>query len=226
MPARIQRHLEHLKTRILHLGAVVEDDVHQAMKALLTGDEALARRIKENDTQVDQLEIEVEEECMSILALDQPVAGDLRVVVTVLKVNNDLERIGDLAAKIADKVLLLADAESRPTIPTDLDRMYRKAVAMLKDSLDAFVKEDADLAYRVRISDDEVDQAKMAVRSYIEETAEKDPHSVHHVGILLGVARSLERIADHATNIAEDVIYMLQGKIIRHREPTEKLPGE
>lgn len=213
--------LEKLKTRILLLGSMVEDNVRNSMKAFKAYDDDLALQVQNKDDEIDRAEITVEEECLRIFALHQPVASDLRFVVTVLKINNDLERIGDLASKIAKKVKVIKK-DSRYnladviTIPDEIDEMADKTVRLLKRSLDAFVQEDSDLAYKVLIWDDEIDQAKHMIRRKLEEIQQRDPAQFLYLGVLLSITRSLERIADHATNIAEDVIYMLQGRIIRH----------
>ena len=213
--------LEKLKNRILLLGSMVEENVRNSMKAFKAYDDDLALQVQDKDNEIDRTEITVEEECLRILALHQPVASDLRFVVTVLKINNDLERIGDLASKIAKKVKVIRK-DSRLnlanviTIPEEIDEMAEKTVRLLKKSLDAFVREDADLAYKVLLWDDEIDSAKNTIRGKLEEIQQQDPSQYIYLGILLSISRSLERIADHATNIAEDVIYMLQGRIIRH----------
>ena len=213
--------LEKLKGRLLLLGSMVEENVRNSMKAFKAYDDDLALQVQDKDNEIDRTEITVEEECLRILALHQPVASDLRFVVTVLKINNDLERIGDLASKIAKKVKVIRK-DSRLnlanviTIPEEIDEMAEKTVRLLKKSLDAFVREDADLAYKVLLWDDEIDSAKNTIRGKLEEIQQQDPSQYIYLGILLSISRSLERIADHATNIAEDVIYMLQGRIIRH----------
>ena len=217
MPSNIKHEIGKLKKDVLHLGAYVEDNLQKAMKALLEQDEQLAREVQERDNEIDRTEINVEEHCLNVLALHQPVASDLRFVITVLKINNDLERIGDLAAKIADKVILLADLGGVLEIPVEFELMFERTMWMLKNSLDALVSEDADLAYKVCIADHEVNEAKRLIRSQLEVLIGQESQKAIQLVKLMGVSRSLERIADHATNIAEDVIYMLQGKIVRHR---------
>ncbi len=209
-----------LRDHLLLLGTEVEQNLLKSGQSLAAADSDLARMVMEHDREIDRLEISVEEECLRLMALYQPVAGDLRFLVTVLKINNDLERIGDLAAKIADKVLLLSQDGRRDRVmelAAGLKDMFSRTVAMVHDSLDAFVEEDADLAYRVCLEDDEVDQEKMAIRDRIEADLTHRPEDHPFMAKLLGVSRCLERIADHATNICEDIIYMLQGRIIRHR---------
>ena len=215
--------LDKLKKRILQLGSEVEASLTKAEKALLEFDQQMATEIVSTDSNIDSLETSVEERCLRILAQHTPVASDLRFVVTILKINTDLERIGDLTVKIADRVLLLAQKNyvpfsSQQTIqfPEQFRDMFAETIKMVTMSLDSFVEMDVDLAYNVLIGDDKVDQAKKAIRSRIEEIIQEDVSQQQYLGMLLSVSRSLERIADHATHIAEDVIYMLQGQIVRH----------
>lgn len=219
----LQLELEKLKTRILQLGSEVEKNLFRAEKALLHWDETMAHEIVESDESIDRLEISVEEKCLQILAQHQPVAGDLRFVVTVLKINNDLERIGDLAVKIADRVIILTEehlselrSDKSIQFPEQFAHMFADTKKMVKMCLDAFVEENADLAYKVCLWDDEVDEAKSVIREQTEETLKSHPEQSKYLGMMLSVSRSLERIADHATHIAENVIYMLQGQIVRH----------
>ena len=216
----LRTELEKLKTRVLRLCADVEENLNLAEKALIHMDLPLAEKIIVNDEEIDRVEITVEEKCMQILAQHHPVAGDLRFVVTALKINNDLERIGDLTVKIADRIRLLNQTgqSEGPAIryPEQFRHMFRETIRMVKMSLDSFVNEEPDLAYKVCIWDDEVDDAKIAIRQQIEDTVLKEPGQQRYLGMLLSVSRSLERIADHAVHIAENVIYMLQGHIVRH----------
>ncbi len=219
MARNLQAELDKLKERILLLGSMVEENVRNAIRAFLGNDLALAQQVKQRDDDIDDTEISVEEECLRILALHQPVASDLRFVVTVLKINNDLERIGDLAANIAKKLLFLRrenKIHDAVTVPEELHDMHEKTLRLLQYSLDAFVHEDADLAYKVLVLDDEVDEAKHIIRRKLEHIQQQDPSQHVYLSSVLSITRSLERIGDHATNIAEDVIYMLQGRIIRH----------
>ncbi len=225
--------LDKLKKRILQLGAEVEASLIRAETALLDFDPKMAAEIITTDADIDSLEISVEENCLRILAQHTPVAGDLGFVVAVLKINIDLERIGDLTVKIADRILLLAQKEyvafaSQQTIQfhEQFRHMFAETIKMVKMSLDAFVDMDADLAYKILVSDDQVDQAKTVIRTRIEEILHTDASQQQYLGLLLSVSRSLERIADHATHIAEDVIYMLQGQIVRHAADSQELSGE
>jgi phosphate transport system protein len=216
MPKHLQREIENLKKKILSLGARIETTVHEAIRSIEERDVALAQEIMENDIQIDDFEVEVEEECLKILALHQPVAIDLRFIVAVLKINNDLERIGDLAVNIAERSAFLA---SVPPVNAAFDfaRMSSKTESMLNKSLDALVNMDSELAHEVCSDDDEVDNINRQMYLTIQETIQEEPDKINSLIHLLSVSRHLERIADHATNIAEDVIYMIDGKIVRHK---------
>ncbi|MFW6164309.1 MAG: phosphate signaling complex protein PhoU [Planctomycetota bacterium] len=216
MSMHLMREIERLKKQLLALSATVEENVHRAVTAVEQGDEQLAQRVMDIDAEVDATEIEVEEECLKIIALHQPVAIDLRFVVACLKINNDLERIGDLARRVA-KLTLALGQQRRPAIPPELPAMAERAQKKLKDSLDALVNLDADVARRVLPADDEVDELNRRVGSLIEEGLREDGAGIHGLLQLYAIARCFERIADHATNIAEDVIYMLEGQIVRHQ---------
>ena len=223
MAHNIQKEIETLKGHIVYLSTVVEENMQCAIKALLEKNPDLAYQVMRTDKcEIDYIEIDVEQECLRIMALHQPVAGDLRFLVTVLKINSDLERIGDLAAKIADKVLLLYQADPAQflsdsmQIPDMFNGMFDKTVWMFRQTMEAFVNEDMDLAYKVCLADDEVDQAKRKIYRDLEESIMRDPAQQVYLAKLLSVARSTERIADHCTNICEDIIYMQQGRIIRH----------
>ena len=215
MSVHLQRQIERLKKDVLSLCATVEEQVQMAVRALLDRDEEMARQVERRDAETDQHEVEIEEECLKTLALYQPVAGDLRFIVSALKINNDLERIGDMAVNIARKAISLASLPPAD-IPFDLASMSEKAQAMLRDSLDAMVNQNVKLASSVCARDDEVDQMKREIRRQAEEMIRRDPSRLAPLLNVLAVSRNLERIADHATNIAEDVVYLLEGRIIRH----------
>jgi phosphate transport system protein len=217
MPALLQNEIENLKNRILSLGAIVEEHVTMAIKAVESKDSDLADRIIKADIKIDETEVEVEEECLKVLALHQPVAVDLRFITAVIKINNDLERIGDEAANIAERVVYLA---SRPPLKVSFDYklMSDKTRGMLKNSLDALVNLDIDLAYKVRLQDDEVDDINQEIFEKVRESVIENPKRAGSFINLLSISRHLERIADHATNIAEEVIYMIEGVIPRHKK--------
>ena len=216
MAKHLQREIENLKKKILSLGARVESAVHEAIRSIQKRDTVLARKIIEEDIQIDHAEVEVEEEGLKILALHQPVAIDLRFIVAVLKINNDLERIGDLAVNIAERSSFLA---SQPVVSLSFDfaEMSEKTEAMLNRSLDALVNLNPELAHKVCADDDVIDTMNREVYLCVQETIGAHPEQIASLIHLLSVSRHLERIADHATNIAEDVIYMIDGQIVRHK---------
>ena len=215
MTRHLQRELDQLKKRILSLGAMVEERVRLAMKAIETRDGELAQKIIDEDYEIDEAEIEIEEECLKILALHQPVAVDLRFLSAVIKINNDLERIGDEAVNIAQRVRSIA---KRPMLEISFDYsvMAEKTEAMLKKSLDSVVNMDLDLAVNVCVSDDEIDDFQNEAYDEIKQAIKDNPDRVAYLINLLLISRHLERIADHATNIAEEVVYMIEGEIVRH----------
>ena len=214
------RHIEHqiaqLKDSILRFGTIVEESISRSNIALFKQDIALAQKVIANDAEIDRLEVELEEECLKVLALYQPVAADLRFVVAALKINNDLERIGDLASNIAKTVSQLTTTGPFK-LPEESSSMAKQAEEMVKNSLDAVVKADPDLARQVREEDDLVDAGRQAVRKLVIQQIQKNPEKVESLLQINSVSKHLERIADMATNIAEDVIYMVEGEIVRHR---------
>lgn len=216
MAIHLQREIERLKKQILTLSAVVEGNVQKAVKAISDRDERLAHRVIDRDFDIDQMEVEVEEECLKILALHQPVAIDLRFIIAVLKINNDLERIGDLAVNIAERAIYLS-ARQAINVPFDLPRMAALTQTMLHRALDALVNLDTGLASSVCAADDEVDSMNRAMYAQVEIEIGLHPDQIDGLINLLAVSRQLERIGDHATNIAQDVIYMIEGQIVRHR---------
>jgi phosphate transport system protein len=215
MSVHLQREIERLKRQLLSLCALVEEQVQLAVQALLDRDPDMARRVVQRDIDIDHREVEVEEECLKTLALHQPVASDLRLIVAAMKINNDLERIGDLAVNIARKAVNFA-SQTPMEIPFDLAGMWDKTHSMLRDSLDALVNLNPVLANDVCARDTEVDHMKREIRQSAESMMQRDPAKVPVLLTLLAVSRNLERIADHATNIGEDVIYLAEGRIIRH----------
>ena len=216
MSRHLQREIENLKKKLLALGAAVETCVRDATLAIEKRDVDLARKIIADDISIDETEVEIEEDCLKILALHQPVAVDLRFIVAVLKINNDLERIGDLAVNIAERAAFLA-TQPRVDISFDFASMARKVQEMLNKSLDALVNLNAKLARKVCACDDEIDAMYSQVYQIVQEEIETNPEQIETLIQLLSTARHLERIADHATNIAEDVIYMIEGEIVRHK---------
>ena len=222
-----QRHhfeddLRALKNRLLSMGAMVEERVHQAVQALMERNAAAAERIVAGDQEVNDLQIEVDDRCLKLLALQQPMASDLRLITAAMKINADLERIGDQAVNIAENSLkLMNNAPLKPII--DLPRMAEIAEAMTRDSLDAFVRKDVTLARSVLARDDEVDQLKDHIFRVLLTYMMADPGTIERALSLILVSRNLERIADHATNIAEDVIFVVEAKDVRHHHEERML---
>jgi phosphate transport system protein len=225
MAVLMQREIEKLKKMVLTLGADVEEHVHKAVQSVQSRDRSLAQQIIAGDAAVDRFEVYLEEECLKILALHQPVAIDLRFVIAVLKINNDLERIGDLAVNIAERAVYLADQEP-VVIPFDFAGMADKTKLMLKKSLDALVNMNAREAWEVCAMDDEVDAINRRMYEQVQEGIRERPDQMHSLIHCLSTSRHLERIADHATNIAEDVIYMVAGEIVRHKAEDYRPDGQ
>jgi phosphate transport system protein len=217
MSIHLQHEIDQLKKALLALCALVEDQVQRAVGAVLERDDDKAREVENRDAEIDRREVEIEEECLRVLALHQPVATDLRLIVSALKITNDLERIGDLAVNIARKASGLI-GEPVAELNFDLADMGARTQTMLRESIDALVNMDVDLARKVCVEDDEVDRLKHEARTEFEEEIRKHPDRVKSYLKLMAVVRNLERIADQATNIAEDVVYLVQGRIIRHGE--------
>jgi phosphate transport system protein len=216
MSRHLQRELENLKKKLLALGAIIETAVRDATLSIEKRDANLAQKVIDNDINIDHTEVEIEEDCLKILALHQPVAIDLRFIVAVLKINNDLERIGDLAVNIAERAVFIA-GQPKVNISIDLVDMAHNAQSMLKKSLDALINLDVELAHEVCASDDIVDGMNRQMYLKVQEAILKNPEQISSLVHLLSASRHLERIADHTTNIAEDVIYMIDGQIVRHR---------
>lgn len=213
-----EEELQQLRAKILEMGGLVEKQIGDAMISLIERNSVLAREVIERDHTVNYLDVAVDETCTRLLALHQPAARDLRLVMTSLKITTDLERIGDIAQNICERAIELnAEPPLKPYV--DLPRMANWAQSMLRDSLDAFVREDTDLALQVCQRDDFIDDLTAKLFSEMLSYMTQDPQSVSRATRLLFLAKYLERIADHATNIAEMVVYMVKGKSIRHMSP-------
>jgi phosphate transport system protein len=221
MAIHLMKEIEGLKRKTLSLSTLVEENVGRAVLAFTEKNEKLARQVINLDNVIDTLEIEVEEECLKILALHQPVAVDLRFIVSVLKMNSDFERIGDLATNIAERALALAKSPDS-VIGDKLGCMVERVRGMLKNSLDSLVNLDTPLAKKVCASDDEVDACYREMYDDVKKSIIESPANLDDSLQVLSTSRHLERIADHATNIAEDVIYLVDGEISRHRRVEKK----
>ena len=215
----MQRHfheeLEALKQTLLAMGGLVEDQIRRVMRALLERDGILAQEVIDRDARVNAYDVEVDEKCVELLALHQPAAGDLRFITTAMKIVTDLERIGDQAVNIAQRSLELnVEPQLKPYI--DLPVMADRAQRMVKESLDAFVARDTDLARQVCSEDAAVDALKEQIFRELLTFMMADPRTIPRAIRLILISRFLERVADHATNIAEMVIYMVDSKMVRH----------
>ena len=217
MAKHLQHELDALQKRLLSLASIVEEQMMAAVRCVEKKDAVAAQRIIDFDRNVDLLEIEVEEECLKLLALHQPVAIDLRFIIAVLKINNDLERIGDLAGNVAERALALATTPSF-TFTSKLPLMCEKAVTMLRLSLDSLFRMDVARAKNVCEADVEVDDLYRDMIGIVRDGIVATTERVDEFLLIMSVARHLERIADHTTNIAEDVIYMIEGDIVRHSD--------
>lgn len=215
MSIHLQKDLEHLDKELLILSSMVEDATNKAMLALVDRRLDLARQVMREDDRINHREVLIEEECLKMLALHQPVAADLRFIVAVLKVNNDLERMGDLAVNIAERAAYLANQEPLQ-VSLDFPKMAEGVRDMVRESLDALSNMNPRLARHVLTMDDEIDEANRGMFDILQELMHRDPSTIERAVHLLSASRHLERIADLATNIAQDVVYMSEGKLIRH----------
>ena len=207
--------LEDLRKQLLEMAGLVELAVHDSVLSLMERDQERAQRVLVNEARINQMEIRIDELATRLLALNQPMARDLRFLTAALKINNDLERMGDLAVNIVERALsLMAQPPVKPLI--DIPRMAQLAESMVRNSLDSFVKRDAELARSVLLSDDAVDDLRDTISKELVGFMEHDPSTVSRALDLILVSRNLERIADHATNIAEDVLFVVQGVDVRH----------
>lgn len=218
MSKHLQNDLEKLEVGLLALGGRVEEAVRRSIAALETRRADLAIDVINGDIEIDRSEVQLEEECLKVLALHQPVAGDLRFIAACLKITNDLERIGDLAVNIAKRAASL-DRETPMPSPPNLEVMTEQVASMVREALDAFVRGDVSRANRVMQQDDEVDSLHKKVMHAMMDIMRKSPDHLDDAMLFISASRHLERIADHATNIAEDVVYMVEGDIVRHMGP-------
>ena len=207
--------LDYLRSRLLEMSGLVEDSVYRSVLCLAEKDPQHAQRVLHNEAEINRMEIEIDDMAVRLLLLQQPMATDLRFITAAIKINSDLERMGDLAVNIGERALFLINEPlMKPLI--DIPLMADRVQSMIRKSLDAFVKKDADLARSVLVSDDAVDELRDAVYEELISYMERDPKTVRQGVNLMFVARNLERLADHATNIAEDVLYLVQGIDVRH----------
>ncbi len=215
MERRFERELEGLKTSLIKMGSVVEENVSGAVRALLEGDEALAQRVIAADQRVNSLELEIDNTVIDLLALQQPVASDLRFIIAAQKINNDLERIGDHAVNIAEGVPTLKPLRGKGVM-LEVPRMCEIALEMLKNAIDGFVTLDADLAHRVLGRDDLIDELNRKMTNEVIEQLRGANQTIECGLELIRVSRNLERVGDLATNIAEEVIFHTQARVVKH----------
>ncbi len=216
-PPRLQRQIDKLRENIQQLGNQVSQQVLQAISSFKELNAELAQQVILKDQEIDAMEVDIEEECLKILALYQPVASDLRYLVAIMKINNDLERIGDLAVNISKRVSIIAN-QNRSDVNLGLNTIITKTCQMLEQALQSMTDMNSQQAQAVRIMDDEVDDLNRVIFEQALQEMQQNPSQLETLISQLNICRCMERIADHATNIAEDVIYMAQGNIVRHNQ--------
>ncbi len=217
MAIDLQTELIECRRAILSMGAAVEQRVNHAIDAMLRNDYDTARTVRRSDAEIDEMDLDIEAECLRILALSQPVAGDLRFVLAVMRINADLERIGDCAKSIGKRVMSLANG--RPiTVPKSLVDMASATRTMLANALLALANDDAQLSRRIRRDDQRVDDLQKEVFAWVQEEIPRNVEAAKSTIDVLSIARKLERIADLCTNIAEDVIFLVEGSVVRHKK--------
>ncbi|MBX9903430.1 MAG: phosphate signaling complex protein PhoU [Burkholderiales bacterium] len=209
--------LEEIRSRVLQMGGLVEEQIVSALEALISGNITLARQVMENDHRVNALEVAIDEDCSTVIARRQPAAKDLRMVMTVVKTITDLERIGDEAAKIARMTRAIYESD-RPTVPrtSEIQHVADIALGMLRTSLDAFARLDLTVAATVVRQDEQVDKAFVSILRQLITFMMEDPRTISHAIEILFIAKAIERIGDHAKNMSEYVVYLVKGKDVRH----------
>lgn len=218
--SQYERALKDIKEGLVYLGALVEKAIDGAMKSLLDRNSDLARKVVEEDCVIDRLDEDIEEKCITLLALRQPIARDLRFITTAIKINGHLERIGDMAATIARRAIALnEEPQLKPYI--DLPRMAEITERMIRSSLDALIQEDVPLANKVRREDDTIDNLNEQIFRELLTFIMEDPKTTHRALLIMQISKNLERISDHAKSIADMVVFMVTGKNVRHEYPGE-----
>ncbi|MBI3259905.1 MAG: phosphate signaling complex protein PhoU [Ignavibacteriae bacterium] len=212
--------LDKLRTRLVRMGSIVEEQVEFAFRALLEGNTELAKIVQERDDKVDKLDIKIDKQCQRIFALQQPVASDLRLLLAAIKINNELERIGDMASNVAGPVLSI-DSLQKFALELGMERITQAAFRMVKASLDAFINNDPELAKHILPTDDTVDNLEMEIIAEVIKRMKSDKSYIDAGVALIDILRQIERIADHATNIAENVIFLIEARLVRHRQIDE-----
>ncbi len=225
MKRHFERELESLKVGLIKMASMAEDVVRLSIKALLEGDEVLANRVIENDDRINSMEIEIDNAIIDLLALQQPVAVDLRLILAAQKINNDLERIGDHAVNIAQSAVSFLGRKENARLD-DIRAMTAITESMLRDAIDGFIHQDANLCRAVLKKDDEIDQMNVRLVQSVIGQMKADKRSIDSGIDIIRVSRNLERIADLATNIAEDVIFILQARVVKHHADEQFSAGE
>lgn len=215
MSKHLQRDIELLKQKLMAMCSLVEKMLGKTVNSILERNEALAQEVITQDSEVDEIEVDIEEECLKILALYQPVAIDLRFIIAAMKITSDLERVGDLTVNIAERAVFIIPQE-KVAFPFDFKEMAKKVESMLTRSIEALVTLNVPLACRIRTEDDVIDEINREIYNTVKEEVKNDPETINYLLHALSIGRHLERIADHATNIAEDVIYLVDARIVRH----------
>jgi phosphate transport system protein len=215
MQKHLQKDIDSIKNKIITMGSEIEDRVYKSSLALINRDERLVNEVIQSDSQIDKMEVDIEEHCLKILALYQPVAIDLRFIIAVLKINNELERVGDIAVNIAERAAALCKNKNFK-IPYNVTAMATKVESMLTRSIDALVNMDVSLAHQIRAEDEEVDQYNREMYVRVKDMIIQSPEDIDCMLHAVSAGRHLERIADHACNVAEDVIYLVDAEIVRH----------
>lgn len=215
-----ENELQKVKDSLIYMAALVEQAIAKDIEALLRKDSLLAEKVMAEDDQIDALDVEIEEKCIRLLALRQPAAKDLRFITTAIKINGHLERIGDMASNVAEKIIILnEEPQLKPYI--DLPRMAEIARSMIRESIDSFVREDIALANKVRRDDEIIDNLNEQVFRELLTYMMADPRSIHRAMIITQISKNLERISDHAEGIADMVVYMVTGESVRHEAPND-----
>ncbi|HPC02143.1 MAG TPA: phosphate signaling complex protein PhoU [Syntrophales bacterium] len=223
--SQYERNLSEVKENLVYLGALVEKAIHNAMKSLLDRDSDLARTTVEGDRLIDCMDEEIEEKCITLLALRQPIARDLRFITTAIKINGHLERIGDMAVTIAERAIALnEEPQLKPYI--DLPRMAEITEDMIRNSLDALIHDDVELANRVRREDDIIDKLNEQIFRELLTFIMEDPKTTHRALLIMQISKNLERISDHAKSIADMVVFMVTGQNVRHQYPGKPKDSE
>jgi phosphate transport system protein len=213
--------LDDLRKRLLVMSGLVESAIYRSVLALVEKDREQANLVLQNESRINQIEIEIDDQATCLLALDQPVAADLRLITTIIKINSNLERMGDLAVNIVERALSLMHEPMLNSV-VDIPHMANLVESMVKKVLDSFVQKDSELARSVLLSDDAIDETRDSIYRKLVSCMQQDPRSVPQGIDLIFVARSLERVADHATNIAEDVVFLVEGVDVRHHAEVRK----